>query len=142
MALVKKIVLFIITLFFISILLIGATNGFAKEPVGIGVGTRTCSEFINETVEINDSGDLTERALTRRLVYLQWANGFITALNIRHYEKNNHFKNLKPVKKYHEFYNEIVSSCNYINRDGNHNDFSIATFVVFDSLEQEKYKED
>ena len=52
MALIKKIVLFIITLFFISILLIGATNGFAKEPVGIGVGTRTCSEFINETLEI------------------------------------------------------------------------------------------
>jgi hypothetical protein len=66
-ALIKRIVLFTTSLFFIIILLVGATNGFAKELVGIGIGTRTCSEFINETVKINDSGDLTERALTRRL---------------------------------------------------------------------------
>ena len=57
------------------------------DPVGLGVGTRTCSNFIIETVEIGDDGDLTERALKSRLVYLQWANGFMTALNIRYFEQ-------------------------------------------------------
>ena len=61
------------------------------DPVGLGVGTRTCSNFIIETVEIGDNGDLTERALKRRLIYLQWANGFMTALNIRHYEDTQYF---------------------------------------------------
>ena len=112
------------------------------DPVGLGVGTRTCSNFIIETVEIGDDGDLTERALKRRLVYLQWANGFMTALNIRHFEKNNEFKNLNTVVNHNDFYNQILSSCNYIIDEGDYNDFSIATFVLFDNISQEENKED
>tara|TARA_B100001175_G_scaffold92513_1_gene78214 strand:+ start:304 stop:723 length:420 start_codon:yes stop_codon:yes gene_type:complete len=108
------------------------------DPVGLGVGTKTCSNFIIETVEIGDNGDLTERALKRRLVYLQWANGFMTALNIRHFEKNNEFKNLNTVVNHNDFYNQILSSCNYIIDEGDYNDFSIATFVLFDNIEQEE----
>ena len=112
------------------------------DPVGLGVGTRTCSNFIIETVEIGDDGDLTERALKRRLVYLQWANGFMTALNIRHFEKNNEFKNLNTVVNHNDFYNQILSSCNYIIDEGDYNDFSIATFVLFDNIPREENKED
>ena len=112
------------------------------DPVGLGVGTRTCSNFIIETVEIGDNGDLTERALKRRLVYMQWANGFMTALNIRHFEKNNEFKNLNTVVNHNDFYNQILSSCNYIIDEGDYNDFSIATFVLFDNIPQEENKED
>ena len=112
------------------------------DPVGLGVGTRTCSNFIIETVEIGDDGDLTERALKRRLVYLQWANGFMTALNIRYFEKNNEFKSLNTVVNHNDFYNQILSSCNYIIDEGDYNDFSIATFVLFDNIPQEENKED
>ena len=112
------------------------------DPVGLGVGTRTCSNFIIETVEIGDDGDLTERAFKRRLVYLQWANGFMTALNIRHFEKNNEFKNLNTVVNHNDFYNQILSSCNYIIDEGDYNDFSIATFVLFDNISQEENTED
>ena len=112
------------------------------DPVGLGVGTRTCSNFIIETVEIGDDGDLTERALKRRLVYLQWANGFMTALNIRYFEKNNEFKNLNTVVNHNDFYNQILSSCNYIIDEGDYNDFSIATFVLFDNIPREENKED
>ena len=112
------------------------------DPVGLGVGTRTCSNFIIETVEIGDNGDLTERALKRRLVYMQWANGFMTALNIRHFEKNNKFKDLNTVVNHNDFYNQILSSCNYIIDEGDYNDFSIATFVLFDNIPQEENKED
>ena len=142
MALVKRIVLFITSLFFIIILLIGATKGFAKDVMGLGIGTRTCSDFIFQTVEMGDDGELTEKALMTRLEYLQWANGFMTALNIRHYEKNNKFKKMNAVKRFSDLYNQIISSCNFIKEDGNHTDFSIATFVVFDSLVQEKYGDD
>ena len=112
------------------------------DPVGLGVGTRTCSNFIIETVEIGDDGDLTERALKRRLVYLQWANGFMTALNIRYFEKNNEFKNLNTVVNHNDFYNQILSSCNYLIDEGDYNDFSIATFVLFDNISQEENKKD
>jgi len=141
-ALVKRIVLFITSLFFIIILLIGATKGFAKDVMGLGIGTRTCSDFIFQTVEMGDDGELTEKALMTRLEYLQWANGFMTALNIRHYEKNNKFKKMNAIKRFSDLYNQIISSCNFIKEDGNHTDFSIATFVVFDSLVQEKYGDD
>ena len=112
------------------------------DPVGLGVGTRTCSNFIIETIEIGDDGDLTERALKRRLVYLQWANGFMTALNIRHFEKNNEFKDLNTVVNHNDFYNQILSSCNYLIDEGDYNDFSIATFVLFDNIPKEENTED
>ena len=132
-------------LFFILILLLIITAGtslYAKDTMGLGIGTRSCYDFIYQTVEMSDNGELTDRALMTRLEYLQWANGFMTALNIRHYEKNNKFKNMNAVKKFNDLYNQIVSSCHFIKEDGNHTDFSIATYVVFDSLVQEKYEED
>ena len=132
-------------LFFILILLLIITTGtslYAKDTMGLGIGTRSCNDFIYQTVEMSDNGELTDRALMTRLEYLQWANGFMTALNIRHYEKNNKFKNMNTVKKFNDLYNQIVSSCHFIKEDGNHTDFSIATYVVFDSLVQEKYEDD
>ena len=128
--------------FFIIILTIIITSISplnAKDTMGLGIGTRSCNDFIYQTVEMSDNGELTDRALMTRLEYLQWANGFMTALNIRHYEKNNKFKNMNAVKKFNDLYNQIVSSCHFIKEDGNHTDFSIATYVVFDSLVQEKY---
>ena len=128
--------------FFIIILTVVITSFSslnAKDTMGLGIGTRSCTDFIYQTVEMSDNGELTDRALMTRLEYLQWANGFMTALNIRHYEKNNKFKNMNAIKKFNELYNQIVSSCHFIKEDGNHTDFSIATYVVFDSLVQEKY---
>ena len=139
MALIKRIVLFITTLFFIITLLIGATTGFAKEDsMGLGIGTTTCNDFIFQTVEMSDDGNLTKRALMSRLEYLQWVTGFMTALNIRHYEKNNRFKILDEVKKFNILYNKIVSACNFIEEDSGNNHFSIAAYVVFDSLDRKK----
>ena len=141
-ALTKRIVLFIITLFFIITLLIGATTGFAKEDsMGLGIGTRTCTDFLNETVDVRDDGELTDMALFKRLEYMQWANGFMTALNIRYYEKNNRFKKMNAVKKFRDLYEAIIDSCSYIKTNGNHNEFSRATYMVFDSLEKENYQE-
>ena len=128
----------ILTVIITSISPLKANN----NPVGLGVGTRTCSNFIIETVEIGDDGDLTERALKRRLVYMQWTNGFMTALNIRHFEKNNKFKDLNTVVNHNDFYNQILSSCNYLIDEGEYNDFSIATFVLFDNISQEENTED
>ena len=141
MALTKRIVLFLITLLFINILLFGATSGFAKDVMGLGIGTRTCTDFLNETVDVRDDGELTDVALFKRLEYMQWANGFMTALNIRYYEKNNRFKKMNAVKKFRVLYEAIIDSCYFIKKDGNHNDFSIATYMVFDSLEKENYQE-
>ena len=131
--------------FFIIILTIIITSISplnAKDTMGLGIGTRSCNDFIYQTVEMSDNGELTDRALMTRLEYLQWANGFMTALNIRHYEKNNKFKNMNAIKKFNDLYNQIVSSCHFIKEDGNHTDFSIATYVVFDSLVQEKHEDD
>jgi len=128
----------ILTVIITSISPLKANN----NPVGLGVGTRTCSNFIIETVEIGDDGDLTERALKRRLVYMQWTNGFMTALNIRHFEKNNKFKDLNTVVNHNDFYNQILSSCNYLIDEGDYNDFSIATFVLFDNIPKEENTED
>ena len=138
MALIKRIVLFSITLFFIITLLIGATTGFAKEDsMGLGISTRSCTLFLDETIKVRDDGVLTDTALFKRLEYLQWANGFMTALNIRYYEKNNRFKTMNAFKKFRDLYGEIVNSCKSLIKNGNHDEFAIATFVVFDSLEKE-----
>ena len=141
-ALIKRIVLFSITLFFIITLLIGATTGFAKEDtMGLGIGTRSCTLFLDETIKVRDDGVLTDTALFKRLEYLQWANGFMTALNIRHYEKHNIFKKMNAVKKFQVLYGEIVNSCKYLLKNGKDDEFSIATFVVFHSLEKENFME-
>ena len=131
-------------LFFILILLLIITAGtslYAKDTMGLGIGTRTCTDFLNETVDVRDDGELTDVALFKRLEYMQWANGFMTALNIRYYEKNNRFKKMNAVKKFRDLYEAIIDSCYYIKTNGNHNEFSIATYMVFDSLEKENYQE-
>ena len=109
--------------------------------MGLGIGTRTCTDFLNETVDVRDDGELTDVALFKRLEYMQWANGFMTALNIRYYEKNNRFKKMNAVKKFRDLYEAIIDSCYHIKTNGNHNEFSIATYMVFDSLEKENYQE-
>ena len=109
-----------------------------SDSMGLGIGTTSCSDFVNDTIEIRDDGELTDLAVFKRLEYLQWANGFMTALNIRHYEKNNIFKNMNSVKQLKDLYNEIVDSCYYVMKQGEYNEFSIAAFLVFDSLEKEK----
>ena len=109
-----------------------------SDSMGLGIGTTSCTDFVNDTIEIRDDGELTDLAVFKRLEYLQWANGFMTALNIRHYEKNNIFKNMNSVKQLKDLYNEIVDSCYYVMKEGEYNEFSIAAFLVFDSLEKEK----
>ena len=113
----------------------------AKDAMGLGIGTKTCTDFLNETVDVRDDGELTDMALFKRLEYMQWANGFMTALNIRYYEKNNRFKKMNAIKKFRDLYEAIIDSCYYIKTNGNHNEFSIATYMVFDSLEKENYQE-
>ena len=113
----------------------------AKDAMGLGIGTKTCTDFLNETFDVRDDGELTDMALFKRLEYMQWANGFMTALNIRYYEKNNRFKKLNAVKKFRDLYEAITDSCYFIKKNGNHNEFSIATYMVFDSLEKENYQE-
>ena len=60
MALVKKIILFIITLFFIVILLIGATNSYAV-PFSQGASrcTLDCEQFIESANQIDEDGELS-----------------------------------------------------------------------------------
>ena len=115
-----------------------ATQSYAKDDVmGLGIGTRNCNDFIHQTVEITDDGSMTERALLKRLEYLQWANGFMTALNIRHYEKTNAFKKMNKFQMFNDLYNEIILACNFMEDENMENDLSIATFLIFDSLERE-----
>ena len=141
-ALTNQIVRFINTLLFINIILFSATSSFANDDsMGLGIGTSTCTDFLNETVDVRDDGELTDVALFKRLEYMQWANGFMTALNIRYYEKNNRFKKMNAIKKFRDLYEAITDSCYYIKTNGNHNEFSIATYMVFDSLEKENYQE-
>ena len=130
--------------FFIIILTVVITSISplnAKDTMGLGIGTRTCTDFLNETVDVRDDGELTDMSLFKRLEYMQWASGFMTALNIRYYEKNNRFKKMNTVKKFRDLYGEIVNSCKSLIKNGNHDEFAIATFVVFDSLEKENYLE-
>jgi len=130
--------------FFIIILTVVITSYSplnAKDTMGLGIGTRTCTDFLNTTVNVRDDGELTDMSLFKRLEYMQWASGFMTALNIRYYEKNNRFKKMNTVKKFRDLYEAITDSCYFIKKDGNHNDFSMATYMVFDSLEKENNQE-
>ena len=129
-------------LIFIFLFAIPYSSLNAKEDsMGLGIGTRACTDFLNETVDVRDDGELTDMALFKRLEYMQWANGFMTALNIRYYEKNNRFKKMNAVKKFRDLYEAIIDSCYHIKTNGNHNEFSIATYMVFDSLEKENNQE-
>jgi hypothetical protein len=137
-ALVKKIVLFIITLFFISILLIGATKGFAMPfHAGAGKGTLDCEGFVKTTSELDEEGKLHGRSYIYRLEYIQWAYGFLTAFNIRHYEQKNYFKDLNSIAgkdvTYEDMYEKLVRSCEQLDIKNN-NDFGMAVYSIFARL--------
>ena len=109
----------------------------AKNLLGVGKGSRTCDAFIKDTAVLHDNGNITDLAYFNRMEYLQWAHGFMTALNVRQFEKYENYKNLKPVKDYQVLYERIASGCGKIATKG-HNSFSMATFVVFYELPQDK----
>ncbi len=138
MALTKRIVLFIITLFFIITLLIGATKSYGiPYPAGAGRGTLDCDHFIETTNQIDDDGELSGRSYIYRLEYVQWAFGFFTAFNIRHYEKTNTFKDLRPVAGkdvgYEDMYNKLVTACDQIKAEEDAN-FGMAVYSIFSNL--------
>ena len=86
---------------------------------------------------IDDDGELSGRSYIYRLEYVQWAFGFFTAFNIRHYEKTNTFKDLRPVAGkdvgYEDMYNKLVTACDQIKieEDGN---FGMAVYSIFSNL--------
>ena len=138
MALIKRIVLFTTSLFFIIILLVGATSGFAKSfPAAAGRGALDCERFIDVTNEMDDDGILSGRSYIYRLEYIQWAFGFLTAFNIRHYEREKYFKDFTLITSkeisYEKVYDMLVNSCNLINED-NQYDFSQAVYMIFSRL--------
>ena len=138
MALIKQIVLFTTSLFFIIIILIGATEGFAKSfPAAAGRGTLDCEHFIDVTNQMDDDDTLSGHSYIHRLEYIQWAFGFLTAFNIRHYERERHFKDYTPLvskeKTYQKIYGILVKSCNLIDED-NQYDFSQAVYMIFSRL--------
>ena len=136
MALLGRILLFI--LFLLLIITTGASL-YAEEFLGVGKGSRTCDAFIKDTAVLHDNGNITDLAYFNRMEYLQWAHGFMTALNVRQFEKYENYKNLKPVTNYQVLYERIASGCGKIATKG-HNSFSMATFVVFYELPQDEEK--
>ena len=138
MALVKRIVLFTTSLVFIIILLIGATKGFAAPLyAGAGKGTLDCEGFVKTTSELDEEGNLHGRSYIYRLEYIQWAYGFLTAFNIRHYEQKNYFKDLNSIAgkdvTYEDMYEKLVRSCEQLDIKNN-NDFGIAVYSIFTRL--------
>ena len=138
MALIKRIVLFTTSLFFISILLIGATKGFATPfHAGAGKGTLDCEGFVKTTSELDEEGNLHGRSYIYRLEYIQWAYGFLTAFNIRHYEQKNYFKDLNSIAgkdvTYEDMYEKLVRSCEQLHIKNNNN-FGMAVYSIFSRL--------
>ena len=86
---------------------------------------------------MHDNGNITDLAYFNRMEYLQWAHGFMTALNVRQFEKYENYKDLEPVTDYQVLYERIANGCGKIATKG-HNSFSMATFVVFYELPQDK----
>ncbi len=138
MALTKRIVLFIITLFFIITLLIGATKSYSiPYPAGAGRGTLDCDKFINTTNELDVNGELSERSYIYRIEYIQWAYGFFTAFNIRHFEKTNTFKDLRPIANegvnYGVIYKKLIDACEEVKNEEDMN-FAMAVYLIFSNL--------
>jgi hypothetical protein len=137
-ALIKLILVFLLSqvciIFFFSV----TTSSYALPyPAGAGRGTLDCGHFIETTTEIDEDGELSGRSYIHRLEYVQWAFGFFTAFNIRHYEKTNTFKDLRPVAGkdvgYEDMYNKLVIACDQIKieEDGN---FGMAVYSIFSNL--------
>ena len=138
MALIKLFLIFLLSQLCIIIFFSVTTSSYALPyPAGAGRGTLDCDHFIETTNQIDDDGELSGRSYIYRLEYVQWAFGFFTAFNIRHYEKTNTFKDLRPVAGkdvgYEDMYNKLVTACDQIKaeEDGN---FGMAVYSIFSNL--------
>ena len=109
-------------------------------PPGAGKGTLDCEQFINTTNEIDEVGELSGRSYIYRIEYVQWAYGFFTAFNIRHFEKTNTFKDLRPVAdkevSYDVIYDKLLSACKEIKNEEESN-FAMAVYLIFSKLPSE-----
>ena len=137
-ALIKRILVFLLSLVCIIIFFSVTTSSYALPyPAGAGRGTLDCDHFIETTNQIDDEGELSGRSYIYRLEYVQWAFGFFTAFNIRHYEKTNTFKDLRPVASkevgYEDMYNKLVTACDQIKVEENSN-FVMAVYSIFLNL--------
>ena len=138
MALIKLILIFLLSQVCIIVFFSVTTSSYALPyPAGAGRGTLDCDHFIETTNQIDDDGELSGRSYIHRLEYVQWAFGFFTAFSIRHYEKTNTFKDLRPVAGkdvgYEDMYNKLVTACDQIKaeEDGN---FGMAVYSIFSNL--------
>ena len=142
MALIKRILVFLLSLVCIIIFFSVTTSSFAVSyPVGAGRGTLDCGYFIETTTQLDEDGELDGRSYIYRLEYVQWAYGFLTAFNIRHYEKTNTFKDLRPVAGkdvgYEDMYNKLVSACSYLQSEliiEDEKNFGMAVYLIFTRL--------
>ena len=114
------------------------TSSYALPyPAGAGRGTLDCGHFIETTTQIDEDGELSGRSYIHRLEYVQWAYGFLTAFNIRYYEKTNTFKDLRPVADkdvgYEDIYNKLVVACEEVTIEDDSN-FAMAVYLIFLNL--------
>ena len=138
MALIKLVLIFLLSQVCIIIFFGVTTSSYALPyPAGAGRGTLDCDHFIETTNQIDDDGELSGRSYIYRLEYVQWAFGFFTAFNIRHYEKTNTFKDLRPVAGkevgYEDMYNKLVTACDQIKAEEDAN-FGMAVYSIFSNL--------
>ena len=138
MALIKLVLIFLLSQVCIIVFFSVTTSSYALPyPAGAGRGTLDCDHFIETTNQINDDGELSGRSYIHRLEYVQWAFGFFTAFNIRHYEKTNTFKDLRPVAGkdvgYEDMYNKLVTACDQIKAEEDAN-FGMAVYSIFSNL--------
>ena len=81
MALIKRILVFLLSLVCIIIFFSVTTSSYAVSyPVGAGRGTLDCGYFIETTTQLDEDGELDGRSYIYRLEYVQWAYGFLTAI--------------------------------------------------------------
>ena len=138
MALIKLVLIFLLSQVCIIVFFSVTTSSYALPyPAGAGRGTLDCDHFIETTNQIDDDGELSGRSYIYRLEYVQWAFGFFTAFNIRHYEKTNTFKDLRPVAGkdvgYEDMYNKLVTACDQIKVEEDAN-FGMAVYSIFSNL--------
>ena len=138
MALIKLVLIFLLSQVCIIVFFSVTTSSYALPyPAGAGRGTLDCDHFIETTNQIDDDGELSGRSYIYRLEYVQWAFGFFTAFNIRHYEKTNNFKDLRTVAGkdvgYEDMYNKLVTACDQIKAEEGAN-FGMAVYSIFSNL--------
>ena len=138
MALIKLVLIFLLSQVCIIVFFSVTTSSYALPyPAGAGRGTLDCDHFIETTNQIDDDGELSGRSYIYRLEYVQWAFGFFTAFNIRHYEKTNTFKDLRPIAsedvKYEDIYKKLIDACREVKNEEDMN-FAMAVYLIFSNL--------